>query len=88
LVAWVLPFLGPLLAIGALPLLEPCLVQFLKQQISSIAKITTNQILVQYQTVLNIEDSYFGDTSPLRGGGTYRAMGYMQTAWFPVKDRS
>ena len=48
LVAWFLPLLGPILAIGALLLLAPCLIQFLKQQMSSIAKITTNQVLVQY----------------------------------------
>ena len=65
LVAWVLPLLGPILAIGALLLLAPCLIQFLKQQMSSIAKITTNQVLVQYQTVPNIGDSYSDDTSPL-----------------------
>ena len=65
LVSWVLPLLGPILAIGALLLLAPCLIQFLKQQMSSIAKITTNQVLVQYQTVPNIGDSYSDDTSPL-----------------------
>ena len=65
LLAWVLPLLGPILAIGALLILAPCLIQFLKQQMSSIAKITTNQVLFQYQTVPNIEDSYSGDTSPL-----------------------
>lgn len=65
LVAWVLPLLGPILAIGALLLLAPCLIQFLKQQMNSIAKITTNQVLVQYQTVPYIEDSYSGYTSPL-----------------------
>ena len=65
LVAWVLPLLGPILAIGDLLLLAPCLIQFLKQQMSSIAKITTNQVLVQYQTVPNIGDSYSDDTSPL-----------------------
>ena len=65
LVAWVLPLLGPILAIGALLILAPCLIQFLKQQMSSIAKITTNQVLVQYQTVPDIGDSYSGDTSPL-----------------------
>ena len=65
LVAWVLPLLGSIRAIEALLLLAPCLIQFLKQQMSSIAKITTNQVLVQYQTVPNIGDSYSGDTSPL-----------------------
>ena len=65
LVAWVLPLLGPILAIGALLLLAPCLIQFLKQQMSSIAKITTNQVLVLYQAVPNIGDSYSDDTSPL-----------------------
>jgi hypothetical protein len=63
-VAWVLHPLGPILAIGALLLLAPCLIQFLKQQMSSIAKITTNQVLVQYQTVTNLGDSYSGDTPP------------------------
>ena len=58
LVAWVLPLLGPILAIGDLLLLAPCLIQFLKQQMSSIAKITTNQVLVQYQTVPNIRNNY------------------------------
>ena len=65
LLAWILPLIGPILAIGALLLLAPCLIQFLKQQMSSIAKITTNQVLVQYQTVPNIGDSYSDDTSPL-----------------------
>ena len=64
LVAWVLLLLSPILAIGALLLLAPCLIQFLKQQMSSIAKITTNQVLVQYQTVTNLGDSYSGDTPP------------------------
>lgn len=57
--------LVPILAIGALLLLAPCLIQFLKQQMSSIAKITTIQVLVQYQTVPNTGDSYSNDTSPL-----------------------
>ena len=65
LVAWVLPLLGLLLAIGAFLLLEPCLIQFQKQQISRIAKITTSHVLVQYQTVPDIGDSYSGDTSSL-----------------------
>ena len=65
LVAWFLPLLDSILAIGALLLLAPCLIQFLKQQMSSSEKITTNQIMVQYQTVLYIGDSYSGDTSPL-----------------------
>ena len=69
LVAWVLPLLGPILAIGALLLLAPCLIQFLKQQMSSIAKITTNQVLVQYQTVPNIGDSYSGDLSLIKRKG-------------------
>ena len=54
LVSWVLPLLGCILAIGVLLLLASSLIQFLKQQVSSIAKITTNQVLVQYQTVPNI----------------------------------
>lgn len=65
LMAWILPLLGPILAIGALLLLAPCLIQFLKQQISSLAKVTTNQVSVQYQTVPNIGDTYSDDTSPL-----------------------
>jgi hypothetical protein len=65
LVAWVLPLLGCILAIGVLLLLASSLIQFLKQQVSSIAKITTNQDMVQYQTVSNIGDSYSDDTSPL-----------------------
>ena len=70
-VAWVLPLLGCILAIGVLLLLASSLIQFLKQQVSSIAKITTNQDMVQYQTVSNIGDSYSDDTSPLqkRKGG-------------------
>ena len=50
---------------GVLLLLAPCLIQFLKQQMSSIGMIMTNQVLVQYQTVPNIGDSYCDDTSPL-----------------------
>jgi hypothetical protein len=65
LVVRILPLLGPKVSIGALLLLAPCLIQFLKQQMSSIAKITTNQVLVQYQTVPNIGDSFSDDTSPL-----------------------
>lgn len=65
LVVWILHLLEPVLAIGALLPLAPCLIQFLKQQMSSIAKITTHQVLVQYQTVPNIGDSYSDDTSPL-----------------------
>jgi hypothetical protein len=64
LVAWVLPLLGPILAIGALLFFAPCLIQFLKQQMCSIAKITTNQSTFQCQTVPNIEDSYSDDISP------------------------
>jgi hypothetical protein len=41
-VAWLLPLLGPVLAIRALLLLTPCLIQFLKLQISSAAKLTAN----------------------------------------------
>lgn len=37
-VAWALPVLGPLLGIRALLLLASCLIRFLKQQKSSIAK--------------------------------------------------
>jgi hypothetical protein len=69
LVAWVLPLLSSILAMGALLLLAPCLIQFLKQQMSSIAKITTNQVLVQYQTVPNIGDSYSGDLSLIKRKG-------------------
>ena len=68
LVAWFLPLLDSILAIGALLLLAPCLIQFLKQQMSSIAKITTNQVLVQYQAVPDIGDSY-SDERELWGGG-------------------
>ena len=65
LVAWVLTLLGPILAIGVLLLWEPCLIQFLKQQMSNIAKITINQVLVQHQTVHSIGDSYSDDNTPL-----------------------
>ena len=65
LVAWVLPLLDSILAIGALLLLAPCLIHFLKQQMSSIANITTNQALVQYKTFPDIGGSYSGDISPL-----------------------
>lgn len=68
LVSWVLPLLVPLLAIGTLLLLAPYLIQYLKQQLSSIAKITTNQVLVQYQAVPDIGDSY-SDERELWGGG-------------------
>ena len=56
--AWLLPFLGPALVLGTLLLLEPCLIQFLKQQISSIAKTTAKQVLVQYQTIPHMDVSY------------------------------
>lgn len=65
LAPWVLPLLGPVLAIGALLLLAPCLIQFLKQPLRIVAKITTNQVLVQYQAVPNTGDSYASDTSAL-----------------------
>jgi hypothetical protein len=65
LVAWFLPLLDSILAIGALLLLAPCLIHFLKQQMSSIANITTNQALVQYKTFPDIGGSYSGDISPL-----------------------
>lgn len=39
-VAWLLPLFGPILAIKAKLLLAPCHTQFLKWQISSIAKVT------------------------------------------------
>jgi hypothetical protein len=32
---------------------------------SIIDKISTNQVMIQYQTVLDIGDSYSGETSPL-----------------------
>ena len=41
-VAWVLHPLGPILAIGSLLLLASWLIQFLKQQLSNIAKVTNN----------------------------------------------
>jgi hypothetical protein len=63
LVAWILPLLGPILGIGVFLLLTPCLFQFLQKQISSTIKVTANQVLVQYQTVSNIGDSYSDDTS-------------------------
>jgi hypothetical protein len=65
LVAWILSLFGPVLAIGSLLLIAFSLIQVLKQQMSNNAKITTNQVLVQYQTVLNIGDSYSDDISPL-----------------------
>jgi hypothetical protein len=46
LVGWLLPFLVHILAIGVLLLLPPCLIQFLKQLMCSIAKIITNQVLI------------------------------------------
>ena len=38
MVAWIIPLLGHILDIGALLLLELCLIQFLKQQLRDIAK--------------------------------------------------
>lgn len=64
-VAWLLPLLGPLLAIRALFLLTPCHVQFLKLQINSIAKTTANWVLVQYQAIPSTEAERYDDTSPL-----------------------
>lgn len=34
-----------------------------KQQVSNIAKVTTNKVLVQYQTIPNLEDNDYEDTS-------------------------
>lgn len=64
-VACLLPLLGPLLAIRALFLLTPCLVQFLQLQISTIAKITANWVLVEYQAIPSTEAEGYNDTSPL-----------------------
>ena len=65
LVAWLLPaLLGPVLAIRAL-LLAPCLVQFLKQQMSSITKTIAKWVLAQYQTVPNTGGEGYYDISPL-----------------------
>lgn len=50
-VAWLLPFLDPIVVIEVLLLLAPCHLHFLKQQVSKIAKATTNQVLIQYQTI-------------------------------------
>lgn len=63
LVAWLLPFLGTILDIGALFLLTPCLLQFLKWQINNFAKITASWVWVQYQTVPNLEALDYGDIS-------------------------
>lgn len=65
LVAWPLP-LGLILVIGALLFLAPCLVQFLKQQITSISKIAAIQVLVQYQVVPNIEVDVYDHTKTKR----------------------
>lgn len=65
LVAWPLP-LGLILVIGALLLLALCLVQFLKQQITSISKIAAIQVLVQYQVVPNVEADVYDDTKTKR----------------------
>lgn len=58
LTAWLLPFLDLALALGTLLLLARCLIEFLKQQATSIAKITTNQVLFQYQTTLRMDVDY------------------------------
>lgn len=39
-------------------LLVFCLIQFPKQQISSIARTTANQVLVQYQTIPHMDVNY------------------------------
>lgn len=44
----------------------PFLDQFLKWQISRIAKVTTNWVLVQCQVIPNIEAEYFSNISPLK----------------------
>lgn len=52
------PLLGSVLAIGAILLLTSCLIQFLKRQMrqmNSIANLTANCVLVQYQSIPNIE---------------------------------
>ena len=53
-----------MLANVALFLQVPGLIQIFKWKISSIAKITANQV-VQYQTILTVEAEDYSDTSPL-----------------------
>lgn len=43
LIAWLLPLCDPILVIWILLLPAPCLIQFLKQQTSNIAKVTTTR---------------------------------------------
>lgn len=77
LMAWLFLFLGPALVLGTLLLLAPYLIQFLKQ-ISSTAETTANQILVQYQTIPNV-DVDCDDTAPLREDcGTLMTQGYRE----------
>jgi hypothetical protein len=47
LITWLLPFLGPLLMLITLCTLLPCLLQFLRSQVSRISNQTFNQLLLQ-----------------------------------------
>lgn len=54
-VAWILPLLSLILDIGAFLLLSPHFIQFLRQQVSNITRVTTNHVLVQNKTFPNLE---------------------------------
>jgi hypothetical protein len=67
LVTWLLPFLGLLLMLIALCTLLPCLLQFLRSQVSRISNQTFNQLLLQgYHPLIaqpeDTRDEPYGDT--------------------------
>lgn len=49
---WLLPFISPLIVLCFILMLAPYLIQFLWLQITTIAKITINQVMVHYQALV------------------------------------
>lgn len=62
-ITWLLPLLGPLLAICALLLLAPCLIQFLQGRLKALVNVATQRVMIKYQTIPKSHD--YDDTSPL-----------------------
>jgi hypothetical protein len=59
LITWLLPFLGPLLMLITLCTLLPCLLQFLRSQVSRISNQTFNQLLLRgyHPLIAQLEDT-------------------------------
>jgi hypothetical protein len=61
LVTWLLPFLGPLLVLITLCTLLPCVLEFLRSQVSRMSNQTFNQLLLQgyHLLIAQLEDTRY-----------------------------